>query len=184
MCSFHSRPHHNAPNICNPPSSSPLFPQFLSPHIVRSPTMRLSMKSHCRKATLRQARLDALRNARIHAHHLFQTTEMSIRAVCQAVEQNNHVKLSIGIVAAIRKADLADDHASLSKLLNPALHRPGRKHVLSRDELKVVKEQAKKDGAEGRAWTPTMFRGAMARIANDGSKKTFRKGLPSASSGN
>ena len=101
--------------------------------------------------------------------------------MCQAVEQNNHVKLSIGIVAAIRKADLADDHASLSKLLNPALHRPGRKHVLSRDELKVVKEQAKKDGAEGRAWTPTMFRGAMARIANDGSKKTFRKGLPSAS---
>ena len=143
--------------------------------------MRLLMKCHSRKATARQARLDTLKNASIHPHHLFQTTQISIRAVCQAIEQNNLVKLSIGMEAAIRKADLADDHATLWKLLNPSLHRPGRKNVFSRAELKFVKEQAKKDGAKGLTWTATMFRGAMARIANDGRKNTFRKGPPFAS---
>ena len=109
------------------------------------------MKTHCCNTTARQARLETLKNARLQAQHLFNNTGMSTRAVRDAFEQHNKVKLPIGTVAAIRRGNIANDHDAHSKLLNPSLHRPGRKHVLSMDEPKILKEHAKKDGAEGRA---------------------------------
>lgn len=80
----------------------------------------------------------------------------------------------------LHKAVKYQDDESLSKLLNPANNRAGRRRVIAKDESEMIKERIRFAASRGFAFDVDTLKGVMGEIASDG-RPGFRttNGTPS-----
>lgn len=84
------------------------------------------------------------------------------------------------MLSARRTAYFSKDTFALNELLGPAHNRPGRRHVLSKEEGNALSDCAINEYLKGSALNPANFRMAMRRIANDWRTTGYKTKTPCA----